>query len=91
MLRFSTMSLNNSLTFLSKKIKRFLCVKILKRRQKNNNSDLNESITKIFRIMFTLMTLTAKNEISHTVSSKSDIFTFTMYIKAIRDLIWEEM
>ena len=70
-----------------KKFKRFLCVKISKRRQKNNNSDLNESITKIFRIMFTFMTLTASNKTSYTVSLRSNIFTLTTYVKAVKDSI----
>ena len=58
-----------------------------KKRQKNDDSDLNESITKIFRIMLTFMTLTANNKISHTVLLKFNIFTFMMYVKAVKDSI----
>lgn len=66
-------------------VKTFLCVKIFKRRHKNDNSDLNELITKIFKVMLALTALTANDEIS--LSLKADILTSVTYIKAVRDLI----
>ena len=70
-----------------KKIKRFLDIKIFKRRQKNDDSNLNKLIIKIFKTILALTVLTASNETSYIVSSRSDIFTFTIYIKAVRNSI----
>jgi len=69
-----------------KKVKTFLCIKILKRRQKNNNIDFNELMTKILRIMLTLTAFTVNDENSkHSI--KTDILTSLTYAEAVRDLI----
>lgn len=69
-------------------VKTFLCVKIFKRRHKNDNSDLNELMTKIFKVMLALTALTANDEIS--LSLRADILTSVTYIKAVRDLVWKK-
>ncbi len=68
-------------------IKRFLYVKILKKRQKEDDSDLNEFMTKIFRIMLILTALTANDETLKSSSLRQDILTFVSYIKAVRDSV----
>ena len=66
-----------------KMIKQFLWVKILKRQQKNDDSDLDEPTTKVLKIMLTLTTLEADNALS--------IPTPLTYAKAVGDPVWEEM
>jgi len=69
-----------------KKVKTFLCIKILKRRQKNNDINFNEFMIKILRVMLTLTAFTVNNENSeHSV--KTDILTSLIYAEAVRDLI----
>ncbi len=69
-----------------KKVKTFLCIKILKRRQKNNDTDFNEFIIKILRIMLTLTVFTVNNE-NNKYSAKTDILTSLIYAEAVRDSI----
>ncbi len=69
-----------------KKVKTFLCIKILKRRQKNNDTDFNEFIIKILKIMLTLIAFTVNDE-SNEYSVKTDILTSLIYAEAVRDLI----
>jgi len=69
-----------------KKVKTFLCIKILKRRQKNNDTDFNEFIIKILKIMLTLIAFTV-NDKSNEYSVKTDILTSLIYAEAVRDLI----
>jgi len=69
-----------------KKVKTFLCIKILKKRQKDNDTDFNEFIIKILRIMLTLTAFTVNDKNSkHSV--KTDILTSLIYIEAVRDSI----
>ena len=51
-------------------VKRFLCIEILKRKQKEDDSDLNESIIKIFRVMLILTALTANDKTLESSSLK---------------------
>ena len=69
-----------------KKVKTFLYIKILKRRQKNNDTDFNKFIIKILRIMLTLTAFIVNDENSK-YSAKIDISTSLIYIEAVRDLI----
>ncbi len=69
-----------------KKVKTFLCIKILKRRQKNNDTDFNEFIIKILRIMLTLTVFTVNDE-NNKYSAKTDILTSLIYAEAVRDSI----
>ena len=85
------MSSSNSLTFLSKRSKDFFMSRFSKKKQKNDDSNLNKSIIKIFKTIFILTALTTSNEILYIVLLKSDIFIFTMYIKAVKDSIWKKM
>ena len=73
-----------------KRVKTFLCIKILKRRQKNNDINFNEFRIKILRVALTLTAFTVNNE-SNKHSVKTDILTSLIYAEAVRDLIWEEM
>ncbi len=73
-----------------KKVKTFLCVEILKRRWKNNDTDFNEFMIKILRIMLTLTAFTV-NDKSNEYSVKTDISTSLIYIEVVRDSIWEEI
>jgi len=71
---------------LTKKVKTFLCIKILKRRQKNNDINFNELIIKILRIMLTLTVFTVNDE-SNKYSAKTDISTSLIYAEAVKDSI----
>ena len=66
-----------------KMVKQFLQVEILKRRQKNDSSDLNESATKTTRVMLTLTAL--------EVDNAQNIPTPLTYAKAVGDPVWGEM
>ncbi len=69
-----------------KKVKTFLYIKILKRRQKNNDTDFNEFIIKILRIMLTLTAFTVNDE-SNEYSIKIDISTSLIYTEVVKDSI----
>jgi len=69
-----------------KKVKTFLHIKILKRRQKNNNINFNEFMTKILRIMLTL-TVFIVNDKNNEHSVRTDILTSLIYAEAVRDSI----
>jgi len=73
-----------------KKVKTFLYIKILKRRQKNNDTDFNEFMIKILKIMLTLTAFTVNDE-NNEHSAKTDISTSLIYAEAVRDSIWEKM
>ena len=66
-----------------KMIKQFLQIKILKRQWKNNDFNLNKSATRVSKIMLTLTALKTDNAQS--------ISTSLIYIKAVKDSVWEEM
>jgi len=69
-----------------KKVKTFLCIKILKRRQKNNDINFNEFMIKILKIMLILTAFTVNDKNSkHSV--RIDILTFLIYAEAVRDSI----
>ncbi len=70
----------------TKKVKKFLYIKILKRRQKNNNTDFNEFIIKILKVMLTLTAFTVNDE-NNEYSLRTDILTSLIYAEAVRDLI----
>ncbi len=74
------------MSILIKKVKTFLYIKILKRRQKNNNINFNELIIKILKIMLTLTAFTINNE-NNKYSVKTDILTSLIYAEAVRDSI----
>ncbi len=69
-----------------KKVKTFLYIKILKRRQKNNNIDFNKFIIKILRIMLTLTAFIVNDE-NNKYSARINILTSLIYIEAVKDLI----
>jgi len=69
-----------------KEVKTFLYIKILKRRQKNNDTNFNEFITKILRVMLTLTAFIVNDE-NNEHSAKTDISTSLIYAEAVRDLI----
>jgi len=73
-------------SILIKKVKTFLCVKILKRKWKNNDIDFNEFIIKILKIMLTLIAFTVNDE-NNEHSARTDILTSLIYAEAVRDLI----
>jgi len=73
-----------------KKVKTFLCIEILKKRWKNNNTDFNELIIKILKVMLTLTAFTVNNK-NNKYSIKIDILTSLIYAEAVRDLIWKKM
>ena len=66
-----------------KMVKQFLWVEVFKRQQKNNDSDLDESVTKMLKIMLTLTALEADNAQS--------ISTSLTYVKAVEDPVWGGM
>ena len=66
-----------------KMIKQFLWVEILKRQWKNNDSDLDKFTIKMLKIILMLAALKTDNAQS--------ISTSLIYVKAVRDLIWEKM
>ncbi len=71
---------------LIKRVKIFLYIKILKKRQKNNDTDFNKFIIKILKVILTLTAFTVNNENSkHSV--RIDILTSLIYAEAVRDLI----
>ncbi len=74
------------INILIKKVKTFLCIKILKRRQKNNDIDFNKFIIKILKIMLTLTAFTVNDE-NNEYSVKTDILTSLIYAEVVRDLI----
>ncbi len=69
-----------------KKVKTFLYIEILKRRQKNNDIDFNELIIKILKVMLTLTAFTV-NDKSSKYLIKTDILTSLTYTEAVRDSI----
>ena len=66
-----------------KMVKQFLWVKIPKRQQKNDDSNLDKSATKVSKAMLTLAALEADNAQS--------IPTPLTYVKAVGDPVWGEM
>ncbi len=85
--KISVNKINHSdMSILIKKVKTFLYIKILKRRQKNNNINFNELIIKILKIMLTLTAFTINNE-NNKYSVKTDILTSLIYAEAVRDSI----
>jgi len=69
-----------------KRVKTFLYIEILKRRWKNNNTNFNEFIIKILKVMLTLTAFTVNNE-NNKHSAKTDILTSLIYAEAVRDSI----
>ncbi len=69
-----------------KKVKTFLCIKILKRTQKNNDTDFNKLIIKILKVILTLTAFTVNDE-NNKYSVKTDILTSLIYAEAVRDSI----
>jgi len=69
-----------------KEVKTFLYIKILKKRQKNNNIDFNKLIIKILKVMLTLIAFTV-NDKNNEYSVKIDILISLIYAEAVRDLI----
>jgi len=69
-----------------KRVKTFLYIKILKRRQKNNDTDFNEFIIKILRIMLTLTAFTVNDE-NNKHSVRTDVSTSLIYAEAVRNSI----
>jgi len=78
------------ISVLIRKVKTFLCIEILKKRWKNNDTDFNKLIIKILKIMLILTAFTVNDE-NNKYSIKADILTFLIYVEAVRDSIWEEM
>ena len=76
-------ALRESVSSESKMVKQFLWVEILKRQQKDDDSDLDKPTTKVLKIMLTLTTLEADNVLS--------IPTSLTYVKAVKDPVWKEM
>ena len=66
-----------------KMIKQFLWVEIFKRQWKNDDSDLNKSATKMLKTMLALTAL--------EINNAQSISTSLIYVKAVRDSVWEEM
>ena len=66
-----------------KMIKQFLWIEILKRQWENNDFNLNESATKMSKTMLTLTALETDNAQS--------ISTSLIYVKTVKNLIWEKM
>ena len=69
-----------------KEVKTFLYIKILKKRQKNNNIDFNKLIIKILKVMLTLIAFIV-NDKNNEYSVKIDILISLIYAEAVRDLI----
>ena len=78
-----TTALCESVSSEFKMIKQFLQIEIFKRQQKNDDFNLNESATKMSKIMLTLTALEADNAQS--------ISTSLIYVKAVKDSVWGEM
>ena len=66
-----------------KMIKQFLWIEIFKRQWKNNDFDLNESATKMLKTMLALTALKTDNAQS--------ISTSLIYVKAVKNSVWEKM
>ena len=64
-------------------MKQFLWVEILKKQWKNDDSDLNEFTTKMLKIMLALTAL--------KIDNVQSISTSLIYIKAVKDSVWEKM
>ena len=64
-------------------IKQFLQIEILKRQWEDDDSDLNESATKMSKTMLTLTALKTDNAQS--------ISTSLIYVKAVKDSVWGKM
>ena len=77
---------HSDMNVLIKRVKTFLYIKISKRRQKNNDTDFNEFIIKILRIMLTLTAFTVNDE-NNKHSVKTDISTSLIYAEAVRNSI----
>jgi len=77
---------HSDMNVLIKRVKTFLYIKILKRRQKNNDTDFNEFIIKILRIMLTLTAFTVNDE-NNKHSVRTDISTSLIYAEAVRNSI----
>ncbi len=77
---------HSDVSVLIKKVKTFLYIEILKKRWKNNDTDFNEFIIKILKVMLTLTAFTVNNE-SSKYSVRTDILTSLIYAKAVRDSI----
>ena len=77
---------HSDMSILIKKVKIFLYIKILKRRQKNNDTDFNKFIIKILKVMLILTAFTVNDE-NNKYSAKTDISTSLTYAEAVRDLI----
>ena len=69
-----------------KRVKTFLYIEILKKRQKNNDTDFNKFIIKILRVMLTLTAFTVNDE-NNEHSAKIDISTSLIYTEVVRDSI----
>jgi len=69
-----------------KEVKTFLYIKILKKRQKNNDINFNKLIIKILKVMLTLIAFTV-NDKNNEYSVKIDILISLIYAEAVRDLI----
>jgi len=70
----------------TKGVKTFLCIEVSKRRQKDNDTDSDELMTKISRAMLALAAFTANDESSEH-SARADIPTSLTYAEAVRDSI----
>jgi len=77
---------HSDMNVLIKRVKTFLYIKISKRRQKNNDTDFNEFIIKILRIMLTLTAFTVNDE-NNKHSVRTDISTSLIYAEAVRNSI----
>jgi len=77
---------HSDMNVLIKRVKTFLYIKILKRRQKNNDTDFNEFIIKILRIMLTLTAFTVNDE-NNKHSVRTDVSTSLIYAEAVRNSI----
>jgi len=77
---------HSDMNVLIKRVKTFLYIKISKKRQKNNDTDFNEFIIKILRIMLTLTAFTVNDE-NNKHSVRTDISTSLIYAEAVRNSI----
>ena len=78
-----TTALCESVSSELKMVKQFLQIEILKRQWENDDFNLNESATKMLKIMLTLTALKTDNAQS--------ISTSLIYVKAVRDSVWRKM
>ncbi len=77
---------HSDMNVLIKRVKTFLYIKISKRRQKNNDTNFNEFIIKILRIMLTLTAFTVNDE-NNKHSVRTDVSTSLIYAEAVRNSI----